>query len=574
MTTYSICLTVSNKGVHAHALDLPGCFSRGRTRDEALSAMPAAIRQWIADRRRHGEEMSVPVEIALEIEEIEERASGPFDPGDSASLFEADKVPLEHTEIERYLKLAAHNRLDLLARVDHLRPGLLDWQPGADSFSIRRILRHVGNAEEWYYSRLAQPEDLPPEWENDAEMEIFDFLDMERSTMASAFRGLSETARREVVAPTHFTTNTVGPDGSPEPWTARKALRRMLEHEREHSEQIGQVLAHWRQQLLSHLAGARSYLLWQLRGLPEEVLSGPPVFDDHTARDLLAHVGYWDEFHGERLERVARGQTAAIESLEMHGGLEARNAERLAIHQAWTFPQALEYLLSRRQACLAALAGISDADLHRQIEFPWDWISSPGEWVSWRMLHDLAHAEDLKTWRKTIQIENQPASRQILSSILQAAFDDMDSLIDLIPQADHQTRTLTGTWTLADVIGHLADWETLGLEWSRRTLAGEPTAGADPYLDIEAANERMAAKRKGQSWERIWSDYRQARQQMLALLDRSSREDLLRPLTTPWGEQTQLQAFLLDWAWHDRDHAAALRMELSLPDTPEQLLPG
>ncbi len=62
-----------------------------------------------------------------------------------------------------------HSRADLLALAGSVPPEILDWQPHAQSFSIRRLLRHIGNAEEWYVSRVVPPETLPPEWENDAE---------------------------------------------------------------------------------------------------------------------------------------------------------------------------------------------------------------------------------------------------------------------------------------------------------------------------------------------------------------------------------------------------------------------
>jgi ubiquinone/menaquinone biosynthesis C-methylase UbiE len=117
-----------------------------------------------------------------------------------------------------------------------LPKAILDWQPEAESFSIRRLLRHIGNAEEWYVSRIVQTETLPSEWKDDENMPILDFLEMERRTAIARLCQLTEAERSNVFYPQQWTQH---PE---EPWTARKAFRRFLEHEREHTDQIRRIL--------------------------------------------------------------------------------------------------------------------------------------------------------------------------------------------------------------------------------------------------------------------------------------------------------------------------------------------
>ena len=83
-----------------------------------------------------------------------------------------------------------------------------------------RILRHVGNAEEWYVSRLVAPESLPTEWQDDEGMPLWDFLEMERRSALDCLRALSAEERAGVFYPTAWTSH---PD---EAWTLRKVLRR------------------------------------------------------------------------------------------------------------------------------------------------------------------------------------------------------------------------------------------------------------------------------------------------------------------------------------------------------------
>jgi uncharacterized damage-inducible protein DinB len=184
--------------------------------------------------------MDEPIEIAVAGESI---GFGPFDPGDPAALFPPDQAPITREEIEGYIRLMGYARADLLALVSHLTDDALDWQPHPGHFTIRRVLRHIGNAEEWYVSRLVPPETLPAEWEHDEGMPIFEFLEMERRTAVERLRQLTPEEMSRVFFPAHWTKH---PD---EPWTVRKALRRFLEHEREHTAQIREMLVIWHRYL-------------------------------------------------------------------------------------------------------------------------------------------------------------------------------------------------------------------------------------------------------------------------------------------------------------------------------------
>jgi predicted RNase H-like HicB family nuclease/uncharacterized damage-inducible protein DinB len=238
MGRYAAYLEVGDDGrCLAHVLDLPGCVVRAATRHEAVRRLPAAIQEYHSWLRRHGDSAPDPGE-SIRVEVVAESVGcGPFDRGDAAALFLPDCEPVTCEEMERTFQLMANNRADLLALVQHLSDDLLDWQPNPESFSIRGLLRHVGNAEEWYVSRLVPPDTLPAEWAEDETLPIFEFLDMERRTALTRLRQLSAEERAAVFYPAVWTSR---PD---EPWTARKVLRRFLEHEREHTEQVREILA-------------------------------------------------------------------------------------------------------------------------------------------------------------------------------------------------------------------------------------------------------------------------------------------------------------------------------------------
>jgi predicted RNase H-like HicB family nuclease len=246
LTRYDVYLEVSEDGDSmAHVLQLPGCAASGMSLDEAMANVVAAISDYYDWLGRHGDPVSDGTSaITIELAEVS-RGLGPFQRGDKAALFGPDREPLSREELETCLRYAGYSRAELLELTRHLSDDVLDWRPelsgphAHDMMTIREILRHTGNAEEWFASRLVHPDRLPVQWQDDDQLPIFPFLEMERRTVTALLRELTDEEREAIMYPAWFTDH---PD---EPWTARKALRRLLEHEREHTRHIREVLAIW-----------------------------------------------------------------------------------------------------------------------------------------------------------------------------------------------------------------------------------------------------------------------------------------------------------------------------------------
>jgi predicted RNase H-like HicB family nuclease/uncharacterized damage-inducible protein DinB len=237
MSNYSIYLEIDAHGrAMAHVLSLLGCYTKADSSDAALDAVPQAIWDYWAWLRQHGEDVAEPEGTTPQVAEIS-RGFAPFQHGDRAALFTPEREPIGVEEMETYLRRWCYARADLLTLTPNVADALLDWQPNAGQMSIRQILRHVGNTNEWYLSRVVDPASLATEWESDDKLPIFHFLSMEQRTVTARMHRLTAKQRAQVSYPSAWTDH---PD---EPWSVRKALRRMIEHEREHTEQIVQVLS-------------------------------------------------------------------------------------------------------------------------------------------------------------------------------------------------------------------------------------------------------------------------------------------------------------------------------------------
>jgi len=110
------------------------------------------------------------------------------------------------------------NREELLAKVAHLPTEVLDGRPTGSARSLRQLLNHITGAELWYLDRI-KPN--VPEFKTFPE-DTFAKLSSIRDFIVTKLLNLSQEELSQVAAKDH------------EEWTARKVLRRLLEHEREH----------------------------------------------------------------------------------------------------------------------------------------------------------------------------------------------------------------------------------------------------------------------------------------------------------------------------------------------------
>jgi uncharacterized damage-inducible protein DinB/predicted RNase H-like HicB family nuclease len=561
MTIYPAYLETAADGrCLAHVLVLPGCFVRAPTRDEAVRRLPDAIRDYHGWLARHGEPVlpSAEVDRAIEVQVAGESSGfGPFDPGDAAALFPPDREPITAAEMERYARLMALNRADLLALVQDLADELLDWQPYVGSFSIRRVLRHVGNAEEWYVSRLVPPATLPPEWEGDEALPLFEFLKMERRTAIDRLRQLTEEERAMVFYPAAWTDH---PD---EPWTARKALRRCLEHEREHTGQVREVLAARRRWLLARLAAERAGLLEQLLDLDERTLTQVPGLDGWTVLDLLAHVAAWDRWEHRIMHSMVAGDEpdfTAMEDFDAANALfvsEWRNrAARMSPVEA--LDSALAELHAARAEWIAWLASLPQEEFFRPRSYhgdDWTFSAVPLE-VQDR--HDSEHAGQIAAWRQAAGLEGQTGPKAVLLAALDAARQELLAACTLVPPEERSSRPVCGEWTLQDVLGHVADWESFGVEGLRHMAAGLPPQ-VENVEDIDGWNRAHVQVRRGESWEVAWDDLHRARQALLNALAGMSQDDWSRTFPFPWGGTGNVYQWVRVYLSHDREHAHDVR---------------
>ncbi|MBN1287694.1 MAG: DinB family protein [Anaerolineae bacterium] len=109
-------------------------------------------------------------------------------------------------------------------------------------------------------------------------------------------------------------------------------------------------------------------------------------------------------------------------------------------------------------------------------------------------------------------------------------------------------------WTIKHVLAHIAGWDDAAINSLRAYLDGEPVEmlarrGVDYY------NEQTVTTREALGFEHIFAEWERTREQMKALIDEMSPEELAGRLVAPWGGEGPAARLVLGLAYHEEEHA-------------------
>ena len=215
---YSVVLEEARTGgITAWVLQLPGCYARARTHEEIDAKLPDAIRDFLEWRRRNGDSVDT-LEVGYEIVSSVVTSAAAAE-GDTSILLDADRAPLSEAEWGRIESWLEDSRQDLLSFLGQWSDESLDQVPAGSARSLQQNLSHLAFVEFMYAA-----------WTFDLHSirGLEEFLAWTRKVATERMRELAASRDDRLTAADWA--------GAPEPeeWTARKAARRLLWHERLH----------------------------------------------------------------------------------------------------------------------------------------------------------------------------------------------------------------------------------------------------------------------------------------------------------------------------------------------------
>jgi hypothetical protein len=203
------------------------------------------------------------------------------------------------------------------------------------------------------------------------------------------------------------------------------------------------------------------------------------------------------------------------------------------------------------------LQTLPDEEFFRQHLFEGEDWSCAG-CVEVQLRHDAEHAAQIAVWREAAGLKGKTGPRAVLLAALGAARDELLTAATLIPPDERASRLVCGEWTLKDVLGHIADWEWVGVEGLRQMAVGQAPQ-IEHIESIEAWNQTHADARRDQPWEVVWADLHAARRALLDVLEGMSQAVLTQSFPFPWGPEGTAYQWVCVYLAHDREHAQDLR---------------
>lgn len=219
---YSITLEQGTDGsCLAWVHELPGCFARAATREQALSDSVQAVerfRRWLRECGEAVDEQDVVVAVVDEVESVIEADE------DTEVLLAPDTEPLSQADWGMLARWLSHSREDLLRALAALPDEKLNAKAAEGERTIRELVMHIAFVELMYST-----------WTFDLRSRagLTEFLGWTRTVASERIDALAERGDSSLT----YAEWAGAP--RPEPWTARKAARRLIWHELLHAPQIG-----------------------------------------------------------------------------------------------------------------------------------------------------------------------------------------------------------------------------------------------------------------------------------------------------------------------------------------------
>lgn len=229
---YRIYIEEGSGGAMAHVAELPGCFATASDASKAVASTPKAIIAFLAWLKSHREPLvpeahvSRPTVADLYIAEVQSEGV-PTQAGSTVALFEFDQEPWSDEKLERTLRWLSYSRADLLSKIEGMSEAeLMSTHIEADR-TLWDTLWHIANAEYGYINRIAGPLEGIEPITGELPSDVRDRLAAIREMLQKRVRAILPENRTHIIYPTWANRPN-------EPWTLPKALRRAIEHEKEH----------------------------------------------------------------------------------------------------------------------------------------------------------------------------------------------------------------------------------------------------------------------------------------------------------------------------------------------------
>lgn len=296
--------------------------------------------------------------------------------------------------------------------------------------------------------------------------------------------------------------------------------------------------------IVSDLNFGRAKLLQAIEGLSRRELTELPIYEGWTIKDVLAHVLGWDQRVLRTLPLMVQNRASEVPSVEV----DEYNAESVAAWRERSLAELLVEVQSTHRQIVDMIASLDHKEIDTRRERHGRIITIRSYVIDVMTDHEREHAAEIEQWRRKLEQSIDPDALKNDLMCYRAAFA---AAVEGLSEADRLDKTAIGTWSVKDVVGHIADWEQLMLDAAR--YIHDPSLPQGPLMGQadENWNEILAARRAGNSWKTDWLYLTAVQQAVDEFIARLRFGDWTLRGPYPWPKD---QGTLAELVWHISQH--------------------
>ncbi len=153
-------------------------------------------------------------------------------------------------------------------------------------------------------------------------------------------------------------------------------------------------------------------------------------------------------------------------------------------------------------------------------------------------------------------------TREEILQALKQTHSDLQDAIAGIPEDAMMSQPVTGTWTIKDLLGHMAMWQQVGIQFitDYRASGNPQNLGLDNDAAVDTYNRRGADLRHDWSLARVHTELDDAQRHLIAAIESLSEDDLHKGLPAPWHSATTLEQLIaINSYTHDPEHIEQIK---------------
>lgn len=305
--------------------------------------------------------------------------------------------------------------------------------------------------------------------------------------------------------------------------------------------------------IVSNLEFGRSQIFAAIEGLSQRELTEIPIYEGWTVRDVLIHLVGWDQWTLDVLSLIVQNRADEIEAIDR----DVRNREFLAQWRGRKLAEVLTAVRVSHRQVTDFIRALDHVEIDIRRKRGGRIITIRSYVIDLTVDHERQHATEIKRWRETLADQVDPMATKALLSQHRAEFM---AILANLSEAEVLDKTAIGTWSIKDMVGHVADWERLMLLAAQHIYDPSlPLVAPVEDGNVDDVNNAMAENRARQSWAEVTQSLHETQAAVDTFIRRLTSGDWKLRGPYPWpNDQGTLAELIWHIATHYADHLPAM----------------